>query len=242
MKIQKKIILLLPILFFSCAKKQPNLNAATSYLKEAAIEADAGNYQKALYFAEQAYKINPVAQVAALKATLLYQLKKFNESLDLFKKIIADPKTPSNIKADVMNNYACNLLCLDKKEEAKLVWQQLVSDKNYLSPEAAWFNLGMIEVGEGLRKRNSSEEKVKLQANINFGTAIKYFENATDIACNYIDAYFYLAYCQVQLQKFDDAKKNLIIVLSKAPEHKPAADFLKQVDKKILDQQGTTQY
>lgn len=232
---QKKFLLIIPFLF-SCAKKPANKSLALDYVKEASVEAQAGNYQKALYLADQAYAINPAAHILALKATLLYQLKHFQESLKLFKKIIDDKNTPKQVRADVMNNYACNLLCLNKVEEAKKIWQELTLNKDYLSPEVAWFNLGLIEFSDALQAKTAEEETKKLQANIRFARAMQNFQQAISIAQHYIDAYYYLALCQEQLQQFTAARESLLFILSTVPQHTAASALLERIDKKIQAQ------
>jgi tetratricopeptide (TPR) repeat protein len=226
--------LLFLTLLFGCAKqKKNNSNEVTNHLKEASIEAEAGNYQRALEITNKAYKIDPSPKIGALKATLLYQLQKFEESLTLFKKIIDDPKTPALTKSDVKNNYACTLLCLNRKEEAKQIWRNLAFDKNYLSPEVAWFNLGLLEFSDGISEQKELNENKKTHSKIHFNNSTKFFEKAIEIACNYIDAYFYLAIAQFQLKQFEQAKNNILTILSKVPEHKPAQDILIRINSEI---------
>lgn len=236
MKIYRTFLLSIPLLF-ACAKKEPNKSLATDYLKEASAEAQAGNYQKALYLAEQAYKIHSTPQIAAFKATLLYQLKHFSESLKLFKKIIDDTKTPRQVRADVMNNYACTLLCLNRVEEAKNIWTSLTLDKDYLSPEVAWFNLGLLDFSDALRAQQADEQHKKLAAKTYFAQAGAKFKRAVEIACHYIDSYYYLALCQEQLQQYDLAKETLLVILSKYPDHDAATRLLERLDKEIEQQQ-----
>lgn len=230
----KKSFIILVLILSGCAKKETNnIALANNYIKEASYEAESGNYQKALYLADQAYKHNKTPQVNALRATLLYQLKNFNESSALFKKIMEDRETPSNLRADVKNNYAVSLLCLNKKDEAKKLWIELTSDRNYFSPEVAWYNLGLLEFNEALSKKAEKEESKKLQSNIHFNRAEKLFEKAIDIASNYIDSYFYLALCQEQLDELEKAKENLLIILTKIDNHGPAKQLLERIDKQI---------
>ena len=226
---------------FSCAKqKKSNPDAAINFVKEASLESEAGNYQKALEQANKAYSLDPSPKIAALKATLLYQLQKFDESLALFKKIIDDSETPIHTRSDVKNNYACNLLCLGKKEEARQVWKDLTFDKFYLSPEVAWFNMGLLEFSDGLAEFRELDKNKKTHSKLHFSNSMKFFEKAVDIASNYIDAYFYLAIAQFQLSKFDEARDNLLIILSKIPEHKPAQELLVKVDNEIMKLKQST--
>ena len=236
-------IIFLPLMFGCAKQKKTNSKLVINYLKEAAVEAESGNFAKAYNLAEQAYKMDPTPQNAALKATLLYQLKKFDESAALFKKIIDDPKTSNYVRSDVKNNYACNLLCLNRKEEAKQIWHDLAMDKNYLSPEVAWFNLGLMEFSEGITEKRDPAESKQIHANIKFTNSANLFAKAVDIASNYIDAYFYLALCQAHLKQFEHAKDNLLLIISKIPEHTPAKQLLAKIDEEITKnrQESSTQ-
>ena len=232
---QKKFFLIIPFLF-SCAKKKPT-NTETpqfmDYMKQASSQAAAGNYETALNFANKASQTNPSPQASALKATLLYQLKRFEESEKLFKKIIDDKNTSMQIRCDVMNNYACNLLCLNKKEEAKKIWQELALCENYISPEVAYFNLGLLEFSQALEKKQAldADPQKKIQSNIKFANAAMMFERAVNIASNYVDAYYYLALSLEQIKKYDRAQEALAILLSKAPDHKPAKALLIRINR-----------
>lgn len=230
----KYLHLILLTLIFGCAKqKKSQPDVALNYIKEASVESEAGNFQKALELTNKAYALDPSPKVGALKATLLYQLQRFEESSNLFKKIIDDSRTPAHTKSDVKNNYACTLLCLNKKEEAKMIWRDLAFDKNYLSPEVAWFNLGLLEFSDGMMELKELDKNKKAHSKVHFHNASKFFEKAVDIASNYIDAYFYLAVCSFQLEELQEARDNLLIILSKIPEHKPAQDFLTKVNEEI---------
>lgn len=238
MKINKSLLFIVLILAGCQKKTNNNISLSKNHVQEAALEAESGNFQKALAAAEKAYKLNPSPQIAALKATLIYQLKHFDESLALFKKIIEDKNTPDHLKADVKNNYACNMLCLNKKDEARRIWMELTRDKSYLSPEVAWFNLGLLEFSDAMELKQKGEEAKLIQSKMHLGSAIKLFEKAVNIASNYIDAYFYLALSQEQLDMPDEAKENLLIILSKVDNHAPAQQLLKRVDEKIIKNRG----
>lgn len=222
------------LLLSACTKKPDHHNnaaLATNYLRQASVEAEAQDYSKALYYAEEAIALAPTPQALALKATLLYQLKQFGESVRLFQKILRDKQISEQVKADVMNNYACTLLCLNKKDEARKVWFELTKMPQYLSPEVAWFNLGLLSFGDGLAKKHSSLYEENLMASGYFRQAEQQFSRAIDIACNYIDAFFYLGFTLYHLQKYQEAQEVIAHLLVICPDHKPATELLAEIDR-----------
>ncbi len=194
------------------------------------LEAEEKNFKKALQLVDKSIQESPTPQAYALKATLFYQINEFQESVSLFKKIIRDKETPATIKADIMNNYSCALLASGQKEEAKENWRILTKDKNYLSPEVAWFNLGLLDFYEASEKGFIPElSKTKL------ANALKNFSNAVAIASEYIDAYFYLGLTYLKLKDYERAREVVINLITKEPKHEAARLLLEEINKEIAD-------
>lgn len=202
------------IIFTNCCKKK-NIYLAKNYYEQSLIEAEDKNYKKALQLLDQSIALYSIPQAFALKATLFYQIKEFSESLKLLKKIIDDKNTLPSLKCDVMNNYACTLLALKQHAQAEEIWKQLSIDKNYLSPEVAFFNLGLLSL-------NNTDNK-------QLHTSYYYFNKAIESAPGYIDAYFYLAKTLIYLQEYDKCKKILIFLLKLQPEHEQARVILREL-------------
>ncbi|MDR3646876.1 MAG: hypothetical protein P4L22_05050 [Candidatus Babeliales bacterium] len=221
----KKIFFLSICLFISSCQKKQNVNLAKNLYEQSIIEAEDGNLKNALHIINKSIDMKPNLNSYALKATILYQLKEYHESLPIFQKIISDKKFSSTLKTDVMNNYACTLLALDKKHEAKEIWHQLVSDKNYLSPEVAWFNLGLLEFKEGL---SNNLNKTNLEKSKQF------FSNAVNISSEYADAYFYLALVLFYLNELESAKKVTLSLLGISPEHEAGKALLNKINLKAI--------
>ncbi len=229
MKFKYIFFIIIIFIFTSCYKKKNN-QLAKNYYEQSLVEAEEKNFKKALQLVDKSLSESPTPQAYALKATLFYQINEFQESVSLFKKIIRDKETPSTMKADIMNNYSCALLALGKKEEAKDNWKILTKDKNYLSPEVAWFNLGLLEFYEASEKGFIPElAKDKLL------NALRNFTNAISIATEYIDAYFYLGLTYLKLKDYAKAKEVVINLITKEPKHEAANLLLDEINKEIAN-------
>src|SRR5438045_329767 len=106
------------ILLPAC-KKKTNTRLAKNYYEQSMLEIEDKNYTKAMQLINKSIEIAPTAQALAIKASLAYQNKDYNESISLFKQIIKDNNASSTIKADVANNLACTYLAMGNFDEAK---------------------------------------------------------------------------------------------------------------------------
>ncbi len=209
------------MLLAGCASKQ-NHRLSKSLYDQSLFEFKQKNYKKSLQLINDALEKYKSPQALSHKAILLYQLNKHNESLQIFKQLIKDPKIPPSLKPDILNNYACTLLSLNKPEQAKKIWLDLTIDSNYLSPEVAWHNIGMLEL---LESKKTSSNKTG-----HYTEAEKAFTEATNISKEYIDALFYLAITKIMLGKTALARQTLIELVTIAPEHTTAKDILTRLD------------
>jgi tetratricopeptide (TPR) repeat protein len=217
----KKIFFLSICLIISSCKKQQNINLAKNLYEQSIVEAEDGNLKNALQIINKSIEMKPSLNSYALKATILYQLKEYQESLPIFQKIISNKKFSATLKTDVMNNYACTLLALNKKEQAKIIWNELVTDKHYLSPEVALFNLGLLEFKESL---NNNLDKHNLEK------AKDFFSKAINISQEYVDAYFYLSLVLFYLNDLKNAKKVTLSLLGVSPEHEAGKALLNKIN------------
>lgn len=222
----KKIInyLIALILLSSCSKKSNDISLAKNYFQQSQIETEENNFSKALQLIDKSIELHCNNEALAHKATLHFQLKQFQESLSLLKKIISDKKTNPNLKSDSINNYACTLFALGQTNEAEINWLTLTYDKHYISPEVAWFNLGLCKLSqfEKINKLNNQRSDLLLKAK-------EYFINAIQISREYTDAYFYLAITLINLKEYKQAKQILITLLSSCPEHENAKNLLTKI-------------
>ena len=216
----KPIYLILLFLVASCAKKTNYLLSKNLY-EQSLLESKNKNFNRALQLVNEAIAKYKNPQAEAQKAILLYQLGKYNESMALFKTLIKDAKISPTIKTDIQNNYACTLLNLNKVSEAKEIWLNLTTQTNYLSPEVAWYNIGLLELLES--KKLIDPKKALIEAE-------NAFINALKISKEYIDAQFYLAITQIMLDKKEAARKNLIELITSTPEHTSAQAVLNSLD------------
>lgn len=220
----KKIILISISLFLTSCSKRNNVNLAKNFYEQSIVEAQDGKLKNALQIINKSLEIKPDPNSYALKATILYQLKEYHESLPIFQKIISDKKILPTLKADLMNNQACALLAIHKESEAKLIWEQLISDKNYISPEVAWFNLGLLEFKESINNKYNVSNLLKSK---------EFFTKATSLAPEYVDAYFYLALVLCYLKDYSIAKNLLLHLITISPEHEAGKNLLNQINKHL---------
>lgn len=230
MKKKKNLVFIIFFLLTTSCKKQPNLNLAKNYYEQSLVEVEEKNSTKAIQLIDKSIEISPSPQALALKAAIYYQNKQFSESLAIFKKIMKEKNLPITLKTDIINNIACTHLALGQVEEAKKMWIDLTNNINYLSPEVAWFNMGMLDLTEAIQKRSEIQASTKLLKN-----AQTYFSKAISIANEYVDAYFYLAITNFNLKDYYKTKEILVSILSIVPDHEPAKEFLNKVNKEFLN-------
>lgn len=209
----------------SCSKKKGENPLAKNYYQQSLIAAEK-NKREALVLIDKSISIEPTPRAYALKATLLHQINKYPESLELFEKVLQDPAAPATLKTDVSNNYACTLIALGQPEKAQEIWLGLTEDRFYLSPEVAWFNLGLLQLN-GISQSATLSKKDTDQLE----KAVTYFNKALKLNNDYIDCYYYLSLILIRLKRFEEAKQNLIQIVGLMPEHENAKELLHSIDK-----------
>lgn len=216
----KKFGLIALVVTLGGCRQTKNIALAKNFYDQSLLESNHLNYKRSLQIINESLKLSENPESLAHKAFLLYQLEKFNEAIEIYKKLSKDKKIPSPLKTDVLNNYACSLIQLKRHEEASMVWRELTNDPNYLSPEVAWYNLGHLELIES----KSSQEK-----NAHYKKALHHFAKAIEISREYTDAIFYLAITQIMLGELSEAKHTLIDLISSFPNHKAARNVLEHL-------------
>lgn len=193
----------------SCAHKNGR-DTACAYYEAAVAEAEEARLPEALYYIEKSLSCAPLAKTLALKAQLLYNQKQFAESARLFKQVIEHPTATESLKAEALNNYAIVQQELGNTQQARAIWQELVHNPAYSTPEVAYYNLGLDAFSQN-----------------NFKQADSYFSAALKRSPDYIDALFYKALCCFLLDKLLEARDLFEQVVKLVPEHPGAAYFLR---------------
>lgn len=205
------------ILFFlivsSGCIKRTNKKLGVDYYKMSSYELEDGKpdvctYRKALKHINKALDQEFRAEYLAHKATLLFLLGKEDESFDCFKQALKLPVGP-NIRAEILNNYACLLAKKGDREKALELFEQLESDKDYLTPEVALINQAKIYYEDA----NYDRAKVKLS-------------RAVCIAPDYVDAHYYFGLVCYALRDYDKALQAARKTISLEPEHQGARSLL----------------
>jgi len=217
-----QIILLLFVVstFFigACGKKK-NVQLAQSYYRLSMLElsedlsSDQG-YKKALHTIDKALACDKKPEYLALKATILFKLNQTEDSLVCFKQSLDHEDLDPLVKSEVLNNYACALAHYGKPHEAMKIWQGLLDDQHYLTPEVALVNQGKIYI-----------------KNNNYQAAKQVFTRAVTLEPGYLDAHYYRALVAFHTKDFCEAQDEIKTVLFLEPSH-PGAQ---QLDKSLRD-------
>lgn len=222
MKLQKVCVLLVAL--SACTKRTHDRRLAHTYYEQAVAASD---QHKALNLIDQSLELDETnAQARAFKATLLYQLGNFKEAACLFEQLIADKHINRAMRADAQNNWASALYQLGQTDEAENLWRGLTTDPHYISPELAYFNLGLMRLDRALKLRHEFpyERRVEFEALTN--EAIELFKQALTVAREYVDALFYLGVSHLELNNLEKAREYFVSVLTINPEHGPAKHLL----------------
>ncbi|MFH1462037.1 MAG: tetratricopeptide repeat protein [bacterium] len=207
------------LIFTGCGKQKVN-KISQNYYKMAILELQEENtdkqysYKKALYNIEKALEIEEKSEYLALKGTLLFELGYDSLGESFFDKALLNADDPK-LKCEILNNKACLFaqVGMFNKQEFKVnhaldIWQKLERDKDYLTPEVAFFNQSKIFV----YKNDYQNAKEKLQ-------------RAVRISPSYLDAHYYLALVLYNLSDVVAAQNELDAVLFLYPEHKGALNL-----------------
>ena len=205
------------IFFIAGCEKQKNNKLAQNYYKMAMEElADIKNgkeysCKRAIDFVDMAINIDEKPEYLAFKATLLFELGYDEIGENFFDNALSKTKN-EKLRCEILNNKACLLAQVGmfnhdngKVDYAFNVWQDLIYNKDYLTPEVAYFNQSKFYIF----KNNYELAKEKLL-------------RAVEISPNYIDAHYYLALVYHNLSDIQAVKNEIQTVLYLFPEHKSA--------------------
>ncbi|MCK4651256.1 hypothetical protein KAT08_03745 [Candidatus Babeliales bacterium] len=206
--------------FFGCSKKK-NVNLARTYYKLSLLDLSSedklgkapsqNSYKKALCNIEKAIEQEARAEYLAIKGTILFKLNKEEEGYEFFQKAL-HVKSDPQIKTEILNNKACLLAQLgmksnqdEKIEKALQIWLDLQDNKDYLTPEVAFFNQSKV----CFYKKEFEKAKENLV-------------EAVSLEPDYLDAHYYLSFIAYNLNDFNLAKDHIETVLLLEPTHKGA--------------------
>lgn len=200
----------------SCTRKSPKqrILIAQSYLRQGLVEVQHRQYKKAINLINRSLDCHKTIEALALKATLLYQIGLFTESIALFENLINDTTVSLPLKADILNNYACVLSNSNKRDDAEKIWRALIHNEHYLTHEVAWYNIGRLKYDMH-----------------DFAQARIYFDHAVHISPDYIDALWYSALCSYALKEYSLARKRVFTIIEFAPNHRAAHELLEQLSR-----------
>lgn len=239
---KKKIVVLLIILtgcggapYQKRQRAQSHFSQASLEIKEFQEKNDTKALRHALNEVDQSLDIYPTPHARGLKATILLQLGKVQESKELFEVLLADKHLPKVKRADALNNYAIALYQLGDSVGAERVWHELIGNAHYISPEVACFNLGYSQLNNAL-KYVPNNGHMPVAAHEHLTRAVMYFKQALAISKEYIDALFYLGQALIALQWLHEARDCYMTILTINPNHGPAQRILKYVEAQLSTQ------
>jgi tetratricopeptide (TPR) repeat protein len=180
------------------------------------------SYKKALLHIQQAVNLNPSPEYLAIQATLLFRLNDFLASSKAFELALS-LKPEQQLRANILNNYACLLSQMGQKDKALKIFDELETDNSYLTPQAALFNKGKIFFEEN-----------------NFDIAAKEFSKAINKATDFLDARYYLALSAFKTNNITLAKNEIQTILFLEPEHEGAKQLSEQMKKESVHMDSTS--
>lgn len=202
------IVLTNLLLMLSSCQKKNNEAVGQTYYRLAVVEAQHGNeygYRQGLDYLAQALSHEKKPIYYALTGTLYFLLKHYAKSQWNFDQALAATTDPT-LRADILNNQACLHAQLGDYDKAKGLWDRLINDTSYLTPEVAFVNKGKCAV-----QHNDLAE------------AQRCFSQAITIAPQYSDAYFYRALTALRQQDHSLARQALATLTFADPCHQGIA-------------------
>lgn len=213
------VYLILITLLAGCGKR-PQQRAAEPLLQQANLEVGARNFHRALNLVEEALAIERTPQARALHGNLLYILGHTERAAQEFLDLAEDPKIKPAMRADLLNNAASALYRANKTNEAIKLWQELTTDRSYITPEVAWLNLGLAHLDLAGKSLDSEHR---------YQQAARYFEQALKISPDYVDALFYAAYTYSLEANWQRAHQLLDKLLTESPDHQLGQQLMQEV-------------
>lgn len=197
-------------------KKHQLLETAQNYYQLAQAELqDTGStfdrYRKSLVYIDRALKHEIRSEYLATKAMILHSLGRLEEAESVMAesmKMCCDEQ----MKMALKNNYACILASQNKTEEAFQIWDELVHNPLYPTPEVARYNQSKILIHQGKLKR-----------------AAIVLEEALGKAPDYIDAHYYYGLVSYVLGDHHKASYHANMVLSYEQAHHGALELQRKL-------------
>ncbi len=193
-------------MFFGGCEKHSNQKLAQTYFRMAFNELaddpdDLLACKRALVNIDRALDQEPQSHYYAFKATVLFKLGDYSNSDVFFKKALSTT-ADDVLRAEITNNYACLLARKGDSSKALDMWQRLIHDPNYQTPEVAWVNLGKLYV-----------------ASHDLPHAQDAFKQAVLTDPSYLDAHYYLGLIAQQQGDRSTAVREIKLVLALEPDH-----------------------
>lgn len=216
MRLRYLVIASFMILVVSACSKKKNQKLAQTHFKMAFLELSdiaepAHSNKKALAQINKALEYDEKPEFYALKATVLFNAGSYEESEACFQRAIA-LQPDLSLQADIANNRACLFAQKGDQQSAKNIWERLLCDTSYQTPEVALVNLGKLYAQQQQPKK-----------------AKKLFVRAISVAPSFVDAHFYHALMAKQLGHTAEARDSLKTVLLLEPEHMLADRMAKEL-------------
>lgn len=212
------------LILCSCAKDsadQKNKKLAQNYYKLCMLEfsdktqggvLSEESYKKALQYIQQAIDSYACSEYLAVKATLLFRLNDVKSSCKAFEEALNLDCEPQ-IKACILNNYACLLAQMGKIDKALDIFKGLETNNAYLTPQAALFNRGKIMFDQA-----------------DYNAAVQEFLKAIQKAPDFLDARYYLAMSAFRMNDLTLAKNEIKTILFLEPGHEGAQWLKNKMD------------
>lgn len=181
-----------------------------SYYKLALLDLEEGkegraNYAHALMTIDKALAYREDPAYLALKATILFIMNHEVQAQRYFSQAINQCFSPA-LKTNIENNYACLLAQKGESDKAYSLWEGLLENEYYTTPEVALVNQGKCLI---MKQR--------------YDEALQKLTQACERAPNYVDAYYYRALIHYfQHRNRAKAQDLLTTVLALEPNHKGA--------------------
>ena len=118
---------------------------------------------------------------------------------------------------------------MGNQDEAIAAWTSLTSDRDYLSPELAYYNIGLTYVKRAFELRDKQTSELAGTLSLAESSLL----NALRISKYFIDALFYLAQVYIMQNRKEDARNALQQIVIEAPEHEAAKRILNGLEQEM---------
>lgn len=219
-------LLFLMIMFSACTKKvKQRHEQAKTHHRLALLELTNQNagksaLRRALDQVKKAIEFHNKPLYRALEGTLLLQLGDVDQGRlclqELLYELEADQKVSKGhevLITEIKNNLACAQMASGNHQEALRLWQEIVQDRSYVTPEVALLNQSKHYFAQG-----------------DYDTSLRLAEEAITTAPHYVDAYLYAAVAALSLNKRDHARERLVTLMAIEPTSSLAKELLAKLE------------